>query len=92
MRISPNSEVASPLEVQGRTAVSEKDMGQDNLSLVTTDTLDSELQQTPDTRADKVAEATALLSDSTYPPLVLIRKISNLLAIHINNDSTKSAQ
>jgi hypothetical protein len=67
-------------------------MGQDDLSLVTTESLDSELQQTPDARAEKVATATALVADSTYPPLVLIRKISSLLAIHINNDSPTSAQ
>jgi len=92
MRISPNSEVASPPEAQGRTPAREVVIGQDDLSLSKTDSLDSALRQTPDSRADTVANASALLNDATYPPLVLIHKLSSLLAIHLDVSSQNSDQ
>jgi hypothetical protein len=60
-------------------------MGQDKVAITNTDTLNRALAQTPETRADKVAEARALLQTGSYPPAVIIRKISALLAIQINS-------
>jgi hypothetical protein len=42
--------------------------------------LESRLNSEPDIRVDKVARATRLLSDGSYPPPVTIRKIATLLA------------
>jgi hypothetical protein len=52
-----------------------------------TDSLNRSLEQTPPVRADKVAEAKALIEDGTYPPAVIIRKISALLAIKIDSQN-----
>jgi hypothetical protein len=43
------------------------------------------LQQTPDVRADRVAQATLLASDDQYPPLSTIRAIAHLLAVNLDN-------
>jgi hypothetical protein len=42
--------------------------------------LEDRLKSVPDIRADKVAEATRLLSDGSYPPPVTISKIAAILA------------
>jgi hypothetical protein len=49
-----------------------------------TESLNRSLEQTPASRGDKVAEAKALLQDGSYPPAVIIRKISALLAITLD--------
>ena len=43
------------------------------------------LQQTPDVRADKVAQATLLANDGQYPPLATIRAIAHLLAVNLDD-------
>ena len=43
------------------------------------------LQQAPDVRADKVAQATLLANDDQYPPLSTIKAIAHLLAVDLNN-------
>jgi hypothetical protein len=55
------------------------------LTLATNETLDRALEQTPEVRADKVAEAKALLDNGTYPPAVIIRQISALLGAKITS-------
>jgi anti-sigma28 factor (negative regulator of flagellin synthesis) len=52
--------------------------------LTATESLNRSLEQTPELRAEKVAEAKALIQDGSYPPEVIIRKISALLAIKID--------
>jgi hypothetical protein len=59
-------------------------MRPDNLALATSESLNQALSDTPEVRPDKVAEAKALVQDGSYPPAVIIRKISALLAIKIN--------
>lgn len=44
------------------------------------------LQQTPDVRADKVAQAMLLANDDQYPPLSTIRAIAHLLAVDLENN------
>jgi hypothetical protein len=84
MRVNPNSEASVVLAKSDRTAVPEPRLGQDNLSLTTTESLNRSLEQTPEVRADKVAEAKTLIQDGSYPPAVIIRKLSALLAIKID--------
>ena len=55
----------------------------DMLSLATSETLSRALEQTPATRAEKVAQARSLVEDVTYPPLELIKRISALIAPHL---------
>ena len=67
-----------------RSTAPEARLGQDKLALAGTDALNQALSQTPVMRDDKVAQAKSLISDPSYPPPVLIRKISALLAIHLD--------
>ena len=85
MRVNPNSEQLNtePLgatRVSGGTGARETGLGTDQLSFATVEGLNRALEQTPATRADKVARAKSLVADSTYPPPELIQKISALIA------------
>ncbi len=70
--------------VPSRTTARAPLLGQDNLALTSTDSLDTALAQTPAVRAEKVAEAKKLVLDTSYPPEELINKLSALLASQIN--------
>ena len=59
-------------------------LGQDKMAFTTTESLNRSLEQTPAVRADKVAEAKALILDVSYPPAVIIRQISALLATKLD--------
>ena len=84
MRVNPNSNTSSVEGVPTRTTAQAPRLGQDNLAPTSTDRLDIRLVQTPDVRAEKVAEARKLVLDASYPPDELIDKLSALLATHIN--------
>lgn len=55
------------------------------MAFATTESLNRSLEQTPEVRADKVAEAKALILDVSYPPAVIIRQISALLATKLGS-------
>jgi hypothetical protein len=84
MRVNPNSEPTGITGISGRTGVRETRLGQDQINLDSTDQLNQALAQIPDARPEKVKEAQGLIQDSSYPPEVLVRKLSALLAIHID--------
>jgi hypothetical protein len=84
MRVNLNSEPSVVAGVQSASVARGARVGQDRVALGTSDTLNQALGQTPEVRAEKVAEARALLQNGSYPPAVIIRKISALLAIKIN--------
>jgi hypothetical protein len=48
--------------------------------------LQSKLNDLPLIRPEKVASASALVSDSNYPPGYIVDRIAALLALHINNN------
>ena len=87
MRVNPNSETSAVSATPGRTAAPEPCLGQDQLAATATESLNRSLEQTPEVRADKVAEAKALIQDGSYPPAVIIRKISALLAIKLDSQN-----
>ena len=84
MRVNPNNEASVISATPSRTAVPQPSLGQDKMAVAATDSLNRSLEQTPESRAEKVAEAKALLQNGSYPPAVIIRKISALLAIKLN--------
>ena len=49
--------------------------------------LDQALKQTPDVRAEAVARARELVGTQAYPPIEMINKIANLLALHIHDET-----
>ena len=53
-------------------------------SFADSEAVDRALQQAPDVRADKVAQATLLANDDQYPPLSTIRAIAHLLAVDLD--------
>ena len=85
MRVNPNSDASVVAGTQSTPTARGPRLGQDNVALATSDSLDRALEQTPEVRSEKVAEAKALLQTGSYPPTVIIRKISALLAITINS-------
>ena len=87
MRVNPNSEASAASATPGRTTAPAPRLGQDKLALTATESLNRSLEQAPAVRADKVAEARALIQDGSYPPAVIIRKISALLAIKIDSQN-----
>ena len=87
MRVNPNSETSAVSAPPGRIASPEPRLGQDQLAATATESLNRSLEQTPEVRADKVAEAKALIQDGSYPPAVIIRKISALLAIKLDSQN-----
>jgi len=87
MRVNSNSEASAESATPGRTTAPEPRLGQDKLAFTKTESLNRSLEQTPEVRADKVAEAKALILDVSYPPAVIIRQISALLAIKLDSQN-----
>jgi len=87
MRVNSNSEASAVPATPGRTTAPEPRLGQDKLAFTTTESLNRSFEQTPEVRPEKVAEAKALIQDGSYPPAVMIRKISALLAIKLDPES-----
>lgn len=55
----------------------------EDASFAQTDKLHSALQALPDIRESEVTRAKALVDQSNYPPMETIRRLANLLAIHL---------
>jgi hypothetical protein len=85
MRVDPSNDIVNTTGIPGPAAGTALGFGQDRMALNRADALNRALEQTPAVRADKVAQAKDLMQDGTYPPLELIRRISALLAIHIQS-------
>ena len=85
MRVNSNSEASAVSATPGRTTAPEPRLGQDKMAFTTTESLNRSLEQSPEVRADKVAEAKALVLDVSYPPEVIIRQISALLATGLDS-------
>jgi hypothetical protein len=66
-----------------QTAARPARLGQDQSNLASAQDLSSALEQTPVVRADQVARARDLVRDVSYPPQILIQKLSVLLATHL---------
>ena len=88
MRVNPNSEPlnTNPLSTArtpSQIGIREAGLGADQPSFETAETLNRALEQIPATRAAQVTQAKSLLTDTTYPPPELIRRISALIAPHL---------
>ena len=59
------------------------DFGGDTVTLTATDTLAGMLAGVPEARAERVTQAIASVADVSYPPLVLIEKLSMLFACQL---------
>ena len=83
MRIHPSNEPTDLRAISGRTAAPGARLGQDTLALSATETLSHTLEQTPDVRPSKVAQAKTFIGDVKWPPAEIISKIATLLANHV---------
>ena len=90
MRVNPHSETPISTGITNRAPVQEPRLEQDKVMLDTSEKLSQALQATPEVRADQVERAKSLLQDASYPPEILVRKLSALLAIHM--ESQKSTE
>ena len=85
MRVNSNSQASAVPATSARTVDQQPRLEQDKVALNTTESINTALQQTPEVRSEKVAEARALIQTGSYPPEAIIRKLSALLAISINS-------
>jgi len=88
MRVNPNSGLSSVTKSSTKSTGQSPSLGQDKLTLDSANALNAALQQTPDVRPDKLAQAQNLINDPKFPPDEIIRAISRLLASHINVQDT----
>jgi hypothetical protein len=84
MRVNPNSELVSVTRTPSQIVAGDPRLGADQLSITTAQRLAQALEQTPATRAGKVAQAQTLVKDTNYPPPELIRKIAALFAMNVD--------
>jgi hypothetical protein len=80
MRVNSNTETWGVTGVPSRTPAREPRLEQDKVSLTSTEALNTALDNTPPVRGEKVEQARKLVQDTSYPPQVLIRKLSALFA------------
>lgn len=85
MRIQSNGETSPVVRPADRHTVQAQRLGQDDISLKSSNDLERALENTEAVRPSKVAAARELVADKTYPPEVMVRKIAELLAIHIGS-------
>ena len=80
MRVDPNSDTSTVAAIAGGRTANHLQLGRDTASLSSAGELTQALAQTPEVRSEEVARATALVQDTSYPPQVLIQKLSVLFA------------
>ncbi len=59
----------------------------DRVQFDQTASLEKALKETPDVRPDVIDRAKDLVANPNYPPPEVIKRISNLLAIHVQEES-----
>ena len=59
----------------------------ENVAFNRAEALNKALDASPGARPEVVARARALVEDSNYPPPETIKRIANLLALHLDADS-----
>jgi hypothetical protein len=86
MEINPNRSVdaaaatAGPAKSRGAAARVESD---EDTCFQSSNSLNSALEATPDSRSEVVSRAENLVASSSYPPPELIQRIANLLAANL---------
>lgn len=86
MRVNPNSEPLDITRAPGPVEARNPRLEADQQSFASAESLSRALEQTPAVRSDKVAQARLQIADPTYPPLELIKRISNLIARDMRNE------
>jgi hypothetical protein len=80
MRVSPATEASNVAKPSHRPAAQAPRLGEDELALGAAQTLDRALENAPAARADKVAQAKALVADASYPSEAVLDRVAGLLA------------
>ena len=76
----------SPLPEPRRSGGAARVPARDEASFTTADAIHRVLRDAADVRPEEVARARALVDDRYYPPDETIRRIANLMAMHIDDD------
>lgn len=86
MRVDPNSHVPDPLNVSAAKAKEAPVSApkEDNTRFTASARLTEVLENLPDTRADKIAAAKALVQNPSYPDESTLRKVANVLTDHLH--------
>jgi hypothetical protein len=85
MRVNANSESLRVADLE-TTRTKAEPAGQENDTVALSDSakLTRALKQLPEVRAEKVTRAKVLVQDPSYPSEAILRKVSGILADHIN--------
>jgi hypothetical protein len=59
----------------------------EHVNFSSADALNDDYRKVPEVRVDAVSKAKELVAQATYPPPETIKKIANLLAMQLANDS-----
>ena len=84
MRVNPNSETPEVSGAATQPTRRPARLEQDQLTVTSSEKLSQALEATPAVRAEAVAQARALVRDTSYPPQELINKLAALLAVHLS--------
>ncbi|MGO9202481.1 MAG: hypothetical protein ACLQM8_18310 [Limisphaerales bacterium] len=76
----PEATPGSPGRPRGQAAGQEPRLEPDKADLNGSEALDRALQETPEVRPEKVAQAKALIEDAAYPSADVVAKIASLMA------------
>lgn len=83
MRVNQASEPSNVARPSRRPRGQSPGLGQDELALGATETLGRALGTSPAARADKIAQAKALVADASYPSAAVLDHVAGLLAREI---------
>ncbi len=84
MQVNANPNVGATAKIAGlRPSSPSARVERDKAAFLETDALNEALQQVPDVRPEAVDRARALVRDSQYPPLDVLRNVADLLTTRL---------
>lgn len=87
MQVDPKNTTGAVTRVDTSQPVARKSrVESEHVTFDSSDAIDSEYQQVPDTRVDAVSRAKELVAQTHYPPAEIMKRIASLLAMHMPTD------
>lgn len=80
----PSPDLGQSIARKGANSAASSDVAQGTSTPAASALLDN-INTLPTVRPEKVALAKELLASTTYPPVELLTRIANLLAVHLKN-------
>ena len=80
MRVNQVGEASNVVKPSRRPASQAARLGEDEVDLGAAETVGRALGKSPAARADKIAQAQALVADTSYPSAAVLDRVAGLLA------------